>query len=176
MPIPTETKDRAYRLDPEAWESYSGRPKAHKQHMEARRTASLIKAAAQLEDEQLEEDEREDEQVADVLVTISANRRGRRRGRDKRVGPNRRRGHIVAVAPGQPERLRRMATRRGVTPGELARMYIEWGLELDGEDETTSLEQGVPRSLAPAAPPPRQPSRLVPVPQDATGRMSVRKA
>ena len=44
MPYPQAVKEAAYRLDPECWVSYSGQPKNHKQHMDARRTRSLERA------------------------------------------------------------------------------------------------------------------------------------
>lgn len=43
---PQHVKEDAYRLDPECWVSYSGKPKAFKQSMEVRRVASLEKARA----------------------------------------------------------------------------------------------------------------------------------
>jgi hypothetical protein len=39
-------KQVAYKLDPECWVSYSGKPKNFKSYMETRRVASLKKAAA----------------------------------------------------------------------------------------------------------------------------------
>lgn len=39
-----EVKTRAYELDPECWVSYSGKPKAFKQYMDARREESLKRA------------------------------------------------------------------------------------------------------------------------------------
>lgn len=48
MPIDQRIKNLAYRLDPKAWESYSGREKSHKQFMDIRRTRSLELAAQNL--------------------------------------------------------------------------------------------------------------------------------
>jgi hypothetical protein len=39
-----EVKARAYELDPECWESYSGKPIKFKRSMEVRRVSSLLKA------------------------------------------------------------------------------------------------------------------------------------
>jgi hypothetical protein len=41
MPWPSNIKNLAYKLDPECWQSYSGKSKAYKQAMEARRIKSL---------------------------------------------------------------------------------------------------------------------------------------
>ena len=41
-----EVKQAAYKLDPECWVSYSGKPKKFKSYMETRRVASLNKASA----------------------------------------------------------------------------------------------------------------------------------
>jgi hypothetical protein len=45
MSIDQKIKKRAHELDPDCWVRYSGKPKAHKQAMAIRRTASLQKAA-----------------------------------------------------------------------------------------------------------------------------------
>ena len=39
-----EVKEAAYKLDPECWVSYSGKPKVFKRAMEVRRVDSLTKA------------------------------------------------------------------------------------------------------------------------------------
>lgn len=39
-----EVKDIAYKLDPECWESYSGKPRAIKRAMDTRRTRALQEA------------------------------------------------------------------------------------------------------------------------------------
>lgn len=49
---PQRVKERAYKIDPECWESYSGKPKPFKQAMEQRRQASLLKAEKQVREEQ----------------------------------------------------------------------------------------------------------------------------
>ncbi|WP_186214549.1 hypothetical protein [Burkholderia gladioli] len=41
---PQEVKELAYKLDPECWVSYSGRPRKFKAYMDSRRTASLEEA------------------------------------------------------------------------------------------------------------------------------------
>lgn len=41
---PQEVKEAAYKLDPECWVSYSGKPRHHKRVMEVRRWASLRQA------------------------------------------------------------------------------------------------------------------------------------
>lgn len=41
-------KERAYKLDPLCWESYSGKPKHLKQYMDSRRTASIAAAQSEL--------------------------------------------------------------------------------------------------------------------------------
>lgn len=43
-----EVKELAYKLDPECWVSYSGKLKAHKQHMDYRRAKSLREAERRL--------------------------------------------------------------------------------------------------------------------------------
>ena len=48
MPIDYRIKNLAYTLDPQAWESYSGTEKSHKQYMEGRRSRSLELAAKTL--------------------------------------------------------------------------------------------------------------------------------
>lgn len=45
MPIDGRIKNIAYKLDPECWVSYSGKPIPHKRYMEGRRAASLELAA-----------------------------------------------------------------------------------------------------------------------------------
>ncbi len=39
-----DVKERAHRIDPECWISYSGKPKEFKQQMDARRLAALNKS------------------------------------------------------------------------------------------------------------------------------------
>jgi hypothetical protein len=58
---PQEVKQRAYEIDPECWISYSGRSKAFKRQMDARRTASLEKAAEELAPLTFGDDEQTDE-------------------------------------------------------------------------------------------------------------------
>lgn len=41
-------KQRAYKIDPSAWESYSGKPKLIKQALDARRAAALEAAEKEL--------------------------------------------------------------------------------------------------------------------------------
>lgn len=48
MPIDQAVKDRAYKIDPPCWKSYSGRAKVYKQRMDARRTAALAQARKEL--------------------------------------------------------------------------------------------------------------------------------
>lgn len=54
MSFPQEVKQIAYKLDPECWASYSGKPKPYKQMMDIRRTASLQTAQAEYESEKPE--------------------------------------------------------------------------------------------------------------------------
>jgi len=51
MPIDQTVKDRAYKIDPEAWQSYSGKSKPEKQYIDGRRNLSLAAAARQIQDE-----------------------------------------------------------------------------------------------------------------------------
>lgn len=46
---PYEVKQLAYKLDPECWASYSGKPRKFKAYMDARRTASLEEAERKIE-------------------------------------------------------------------------------------------------------------------------------
>ena len=48
MPIAQAIKDRAYKIDPPCWKSYSGKDKRHKQRMDSRRTASLAQAEKEI--------------------------------------------------------------------------------------------------------------------------------
>lgn len=53
MPIPQHIKHLAYKLDPECWQSYSGKDKPFKQAMDLRRTASMAKAQRIMEGREL---------------------------------------------------------------------------------------------------------------------------
>lgn len=48
MSYPQSVKDRAHEIDPEAFVSYSGKPREFKQAMDARRTAALEKASEEI--------------------------------------------------------------------------------------------------------------------------------
>lgn len=48
MPIDQAVKDRAYKIDPPCWKSYSGKDKQYKQRMDSRRTASLTQARKEI--------------------------------------------------------------------------------------------------------------------------------
>ena len=50
MSYPQQVKEIAYEIDPECWVSYSGKPKAYKSAMDARRTAALRQASEQWDD------------------------------------------------------------------------------------------------------------------------------
>lgn len=47
-PTRSEIMELAYKLDPECWISYSGKPKQFKQYIEIRRTAAIAEARKQL--------------------------------------------------------------------------------------------------------------------------------
>lgn len=48
MPIEQAIKEAAYKLDPECWVSYSGKPIEFKRAMEVRRVSSMLKAKEQM--------------------------------------------------------------------------------------------------------------------------------
>jgi hypothetical protein len=50
MPYDHRLKEIAYKLDPECWVSYSGKPRSFKSHMDSRRTRSLRAAQDQFDE------------------------------------------------------------------------------------------------------------------------------
>lgn len=67
MSYPQEVKDRAYRIDPECWEPYSGMGRNHKAAMDYRRTASLMEAERDFNRE------KESEVTTETQAPIGAN-------------------------------------------------------------------------------------------------------
>ena len=57
MPYKTEVKEKAYKIDPDCWESYSGKPKEVKREMDWRRQSCLEEASEGFENPFEEDDE-----------------------------------------------------------------------------------------------------------------------